>query len=85
MERHVAARVDHGGRTSGERAAKCRHADIVAHHQALQADQITNHFAHYNGRDGCGSLIIEGRQEDMGGHGERGVAQRHERLEVDRG
>ena len=51
MERHVAAGIDHAARAFREGAAEGFHAEIVAHHQARQADLISNHFAHYNRRD----------------------------------
>ena len=36
------------------------HAEVVAHHQAFESDQISNHFTHYNGGYGGGSKVIEG-------------------------
>ncbi len=83
MKRHVAAGGEHRARAVSERAAKGLHADIVAHHQAFEPDQITNHLAHYNGRDARRSPLVVAGQQHMGGHGERGVAQRLERAEID--
>src|SRR5207344_63074 len=84
VKRHVAAGIDDGGGTLGHRAAERLHADIIAHHQARQSDQLTNHFAHYNGRHARRSLIIESGEQNMGGHGERRVAQCHEGPKIDR-
>src|SRR6185503_7501561 len=44
VERDVAAGGDHRSCPLGHRSAKGLHADIVAHHQACQSDQLTNHF-----------------------------------------
>ena len=84
MQRHVAAGLDHAAGALGKRAAKGLHPQIVAHHQAGQSDPISNHFAHYNGRDAGRSPVVVDRQEHMGGHGQRRIAQRPERAEIDR-
>jgi hypothetical protein len=84
MQRHVAARFDHHVGALGEGAAQRFHAEIVAHHQADQSDPISNHFAHYNGGRACRSPVVEGRQQHMGGHGQRRVAERAEWAEIGR-
>src|SRR5262245_21037850 len=83
VKRDVATCGYHCGGPLGKRPAKRLHADIIAHHQAGQPNKLTNHFAYYNGRGACRSLIIEGGEQDMRRHGKRHVAERHEGPEID--
>src|SRR5262249_59120162 len=84
MERAIAARSDHRASALSKGAAKGLHADIVTHQQTGQPNEITNHFPDYNWRRARRSLLIEGRQQDVGGHSKGRVLERLEGSEIDR-